>query len=87
MIIISYIIFKENELQISAVSKIINFNETEANLIINDKAYSIKGANLEMHDINQNEGTLRITGEIYLIDAGYKKQKDKELSFFKKIFK
>lgn len=83
----SIIIWKENELEISSVSKITSFDKTQVVLEIKGAEYIIKGSNLELVDILQDKGTLKIKGIISLIDAGYTKTKNKDKGFFKKILK
>ncbi len=86
----TYIIIKDKKTEIYECKKLHYFNQEEFSMQIGDKNYLIKGNNLELEEIRQDNETLTIVGEIYSITlsgnnpSGKGKKDD---SFIKKLFK
>lgn len=79
------IIVLNNEIEIHNVTHLNEFNDKEFNITIDNNPYLIKGENLVLKDFYDNNTSIKITGEIYLIERKNKKAKDNK-GFIKKLF-
>ncbi|MBO5711473.1 MAG: hypothetical protein J6R47_01410 [Acholeplasmatales bacterium] len=79
------IVIKDNELEINNITQLKEFNEESFEIEINDKLYEIKGTNLLLKDVYNENKSIRISGVVYsIIQKNHKKTDSK--SFFKKLF-
>lgn len=75
----------DKEIEIHNVTSLNEFNDKEFNITIDNNPYIIKGENLVLKEFYDNNTSIKITGEIYLIERKNKKQKDNK-GFIKKLF-
>lgn len=75
------------DMQITGVKKLISLNANEFLVETSLGNMTIKGSNLEMEQLDIDNGTLGIKGNVYLIEYSNKPQKVKEKSFVSKLFK
>ena len=75
-----------NELEISDITQINSFNDKEFILEIDNTGYIIKGDNLILKEVYNNNTSIKILGNIFLIEKkNHKENKDKK-NFVKKLF-
>ena len=79
------IVIKDNELEINNITQLKEFNEESFEIEINDKLYEIKGTNLLLKDVYNENKSIRISGVVYSIIQKNHKASDSK-SFFKKLF-
>lgn len=80
----NFIIY-DNEAIINNITSLKEFNDKMFNISINNEDYIIKGINLELKEVNNENTTIKISGTILAFEKGkHKKEKDK--SFIKKLF-
>ena len=75
----------DKEIEIHNVTSLNEFNDKEFNITIDNNPYIIKGENLVLKEFYDNNTSIKIIGEIYLIERKNKKQKDSK-GFIKKLF-
>ncbi|MGM9968787.1 MAG: YabP/YqfC family sporulation protein [Anaeroplasma sp.] len=73
-----------NKIVVNNITLLKEFNSNYFNIEINKELYLIKGKNLELKEVLNNNTTINIEGTIYLIEkVGLKKEKDK--NFIKRL--
>lgn len=78
-------IIKDNELEINNITLLKEFNEEAFEIELNDKTYEIKGTNLILKDVYNDNKSIRISGAVYsIVQKNHKITNSK--SFFKKLF-
>lgn len=80
------IILLDNELEIHNITTLKEFNDKIFLLDIDNTPYEIKGNQLVLKEVYNNNSSIKITGSIYSIEKkNHKEAKDKK-SFIKKLF-
>lgn len=79
------IILYSNEIKINNITQIKDFNVDEFNVIINDEPYQIKGNNLVLKEVFNDNKSITVIGVVTLISKINSKKKEKK-SFFKRLF-
>ena len=79
------IILKDDELEINNITLLKEFNEESFEIKINDKLYEIKGTNLILKDVYNDNTSIKIIGKVYSIIQKNHKAPNTN-SFFKKLF-
>ena len=79
------IIIKDNELEINNITQLKEFNDENFEIKINDKFYEIKGTNLILKDVYNENKSIRISGVFYSIILKNNKPTNSK-SFIKKLF-
>jgi hypothetical protein len=79
------IIIKENELEINNITQLKEFNEESFEIEINDKHYEIKGSNLLLKDVYNENKSIKISGIVYSIILKNHKSTNSK-TFIKKLF-
>lgn len=74
-----------NEIIVNNITNIKEFSETFFLVEINDEAYIIKGKNLILKDVSNDNKTIKITGTVESIEKK-NKLKEKDKGFIKKLF-
>jgi rubrerythrin len=80
----NFIIF-DNETHINNITQLKEFSESNFNIEINNNLYEIKGSKLLLKEVFNDNKSIKISGEIYEINKK-NHTKEKEKSFFKKLF-
>jgi hypothetical protein len=79
------IIIFDNEIHINNITQLKEFSETSFNIEINNTLYGIKGVKLLLKEVYNDNKSIKISGEIIEINK-INHPKEKEKSFFKKLF-
>lgn len=84
------ILKNKNNIEVIGIEKIDTLTKDEIVLLLKNKDYfSIQGKNLEMLNLNNETGSIKITGEVYKMfydNKDIKRKKDNK-SFIEKLFK
>lgn len=78
------IILYPNEIQINNITQIKDFNDDVFNVIINDELFEIKGNNLVLKEVFNDNKSITVIGTVYMISKSNEKKKEKK-SFIKKL--
>lgn len=79
------IILTDNELELHNVTLLKEFNDKEFSLEIESIPYLIKGVNLVLNNVYDNNQTIKITGKINSIEILKNKDKNEKKSFIKRL--
>ena len=79
------IILTDNELELHNVTLLKEFNDKEFSLEIESIPYLIKGINLVLNNVYDNNQTIKITGKINSIEILNNKDKNEKKGFIKRL--
>ncbi len=79
-------ILLDNELEIHNITLLKEFNDKEFYLEIDNTPYHIKGENLVLKEVYDNNASIKISGNIYSIERKNHKETKEKKSFIKKLF-
>lgn len=79
------IILTDNELELHNVTLLNEFNDKEFSLEIESIPYLIKGVNLVLNNVYDNNQTIKITGKINSIEILKNKDKNEKKGFIKRL--
>ncbi len=80
------IILLDNELEVNNITTLKEFNDKIFLLEIDNTPYEIKGNNLILKEVYNNNTSIKITGSIYSIEKKNHKDTKEKKSFIKKLF-
>ena len=79
------IILTDNELELHNVTLLKEFNDKEFSLEIESIPYLIKGINLVLNNVYDNNQTIKITGKINSIEILKNTDKNEKKGFIKRL--
>lgn len=79
------IILTDNELELHNVTLLKEFNDKEFSLEIESIPYLIKGVNLVLNNVYDNNQTIKITGKINSIEILKNKDNNEKKGFIKRL--
>lgn len=80
------LLLTDNELEINNITSLNEFNDKVFILEIDDTPYEIKGDNLVLKEVTNNNSTIKITGSIFSISRKNHKETKEHKGFLKKLF-
>ncbi|HIT50558.1 MAG TPA: hypothetical protein IAD46_05965 [Candidatus Pelethenecus faecipullorum] len=75
-----------NEIIINNIQTIKEFSEKSFLIEINNEAYEIKGTDLILKEVGNDNKTIKINGVVSSIEKKNKLSKEKSQGFFKRLF-